>query len=139
MSTFCLIAFIPCIILVVLLFVELRKFIVVNKKFKIVKRSWERLQKRKSATRERDGFVESIPPPPPDYHDSHPAPSPVFIDYDERDISYSRTRQRRAKPLRTRRRADPEYDSSYYDDHARDHLYDEESGYRDELEPEYDS
>jgi hypothetical protein len=62
MSNFCLIAFIPSIILVIWLLIEVRKYVRVNKKFKFAKLAWRKEQELKSRYHSDDEMVQSIPP-----------------------------------------------------------------------------
>jgi hypothetical protein len=127
MNNFCLIAFIPCIILAVWLLVELKKYLVVSKKLKSVEKSWNKIQAQKSSNYEDDSddFVQSIPPPPPksrsyygediystnNHNDSTPG-------HDYEDNYYSKEHPR-MKTKRQRRRQRSTYeDYPEYNDYA---------------------
>ena len=64
MEPFCFIAFIPCIFLVVWLLIELRKYLIVRKRFKVVEERYKRAQSRDETIEIRpdEDYVQSIPP-----------------------------------------------------------------------------
>lgn len=119
MSTFCLIAYIPCIILVIWLLIEFRKFIIVSKRLKNAEKAWDKLIDKRSRQKSKERFIETIPPPPPrrypedssperypmyDGDDFYPAPSRSY-DYDS-DRTSCRPREAvlRDRPRRNRRK-----------------------------------
>ena len=65
MSTFCLIAYIPCIILVIWLLIEFRKFIIVSKRLKNAEKAWDKLIDKRSRQRSKERFIETIQTIPP--------------------------------------------------------------------------
>jgi hypothetical protein len=119
MSTFCLIAYIPCIILVIWLLIEFRKFIIVSKRLKNAEKAWDKLIDKRSRQRSKERFIETIPPPPPrryseystlerhpmhEEDDFYPAPSRDY-DYDSDRTSHGpREAVLRDRPRRDRRK-----------------------------------
>lgn len=94
MSNFCLIAFIPSIILVIWLFIEIRKYAIVSKNYKSAKISWKKLEKQKSSYYPEEDMVDSIP----SSHSYRRRPGPNrprrksdFLDYEiDNDYDHSR-------------------------------------------------
>ena len=64
MDSFCLLAYIPSVILIVWLLIELRKFVIVDHKLKQTEITWNRIQKQRTKTKD-ERLIETIPPPPP--------------------------------------------------------------------------
>ena len=102
MSTFCLIAYIPCIILVVWLLIEFRKFIIVTKRLKNAEKAWDKLVDKRSRQSSKERFIETIPPPPRRYpEDSSHDQSPI---YDGDDLYPAQSRSYDYDSDRTSRR-----------------------------------
>ena len=97
MSNFCLLAYIPCIILIIWLLIELRKFVILNRRYTRTSAAWKNIQykrSKRSRKRSKDRYIETIPPPPPDYYEDWSKKDrgkQDFIDY-EVDTSYSDAR-----------------------------------------------
>ncbi len=64
MSNFCLIAFIPSILLVIWLLIEVRKYVLVNKNYRSAEHAWRKDQELKSHYYSDNELVQSIPPKP---------------------------------------------------------------------------
>jgi len=107
MSTFCLLAYIPCIIIAIWLLVEFRKFLIVNKRLKNIEIAWTRVYEQRKKQKSGTQFIETIPPPQaPRY-----PPVPLEEHYSHSDELYddsgAYSRQRRFRDDSTRRRRDP--------------------------------
>jgi hypothetical protein len=112
MSNFCLLAYIPCIILIIWLLFELRKYINVTKKLKQTEKVYAKVQEQRSKKKAKKQFVETIPPPKqPDYPSDYSSDNypPTEEDYDYRTPEPTSRRGTR------RRRRQREYDDSEYD------------------------
>lgn len=88
MSTFCLLAYIPCIILVIWLFIELRKYVIVTKNLRRTKKVWKKVQAQREKKKSEDQLVETIPPPPPPEYASDYNPAPGADSYSRLDEDY---------------------------------------------------
>jgi hypothetical protein len=123
MSNFCLLAYIPCIILIIWLLFELRKYIIITKRLRKAKIVWANIQAQREKRKSDKGFIETIPPPPPsDYsgeysRDEYPS-SDDYYGYPDRAPRRSR---RGPRPLKE----DLAYDDGEYEDWN----YDYDKGY----------
>jgi hypothetical protein len=109
MDNFCLLAYIPSIILTIWLLIELRKFIIVRKRLKHTEETWNKVQQQRSKKKSDEHFIETIPPPPPhEYSDDYsssstrrpPAPEYSSTDYESEDYYEPSTRAPPSRPHR---------------------------------------
>ncbi len=119
MSTFCLLAYIPCIIIIVWLIIEIRKFIIVRRRFQHTEYIWNKINEQREKRRDRDSFVETIPTYPsrplPDYSYER---SDDYYSTEPEDIDYSRKYSTKRKPHKY-------HDFEHYEDRNLNHYEDE--------------
>jgi len=98
MDTFCLLAYIPCIILIAWLLIEIRRFVLVNKRLRQTQALWNKVQtaRAKKSSRGDEHFIETIPLPQAGYTSEYSS------DYYPSSTQRMKTRERR--PISSSRR-----------------------------------
>ena len=121
MDTFCLLAYIPCIILIIWLLIEIRRFIQVTKKLRQTRVLWQKVQavRSKKSSAESEHFIETIPLPHTGYT------SDYYPDYASDYSSDQYSHPARRMKFRERRPANTSTRRTSYDDWA----------YREEIHP----
>jgi hypothetical protein len=102
MDNFCLLAYIPCIILVVWLFIELRQFMIVSNKLKQTEMIWDRIQNQRNKEKDKR-LIQTIPPPPGHSTEYQDYNTDYYYDYNDQssyEDSNSRSYDSDVKPRR---------------------------------------
>jgi hypothetical protein len=116
MDTFCLIAFIPCILIAIWLLIELRKYVGVSKKLSVVKKRYHKYKDQDDqwGYETEDDYVQSIPPPQTTQRRGYGQDDHDF--YDDNNAEYSYNHRSREYPGV---RDTSSYDDYYEDDYGR--------------------